>query len=236
MNKLTIKERILKTLLESPKTTGKIAIELGYIDDKGHGKYNIIKPDLNTLEQYGFIHRIESIKSVGAPATTYDIVYKIPDLREILIKYPSLISDLQKSDKIISMFAKEVMPKTYSPDGKEEPPDTDFFKLFKDMLRLSPSLFEDGFKVDSFLSKWYTVDSLIKSPGYFTMNNETSLEAFFEHGNPIYNAINRIFEHCVIEDILNDVSTQEALNLLNKIKIGITLKGKQIKRYEVVHV
>lgn len=105
---LTIKKKIIKTLLESPKTTGEIAIELGYIDDKGHGKYNIIKPDLNTLERYGFIHGSKKkIKSPGAPATTYDIVYEISALSKILEKYSILISDLQRNNIVSNMLVKK---------------------------------------------------------------------------------------------------------------------------------
>lgn len=132
MNDLTIKEKILKTLLESPKTTGKIAIELGYIDKNGHGRYNIIKPDLNTLKQYGFIHSFKSKKSVGAPATTYEIVYEIESLKRIIDKYPPLISDLQKSDKIISMLAEML----------ERNPDTvDYKDRILMMLEHSPTVF-----------------------------------------------------------------------------------------------
>ena len=51
MKEPTNKIKILKTLLESPRTTGEIAIELGYIDDKGYGRYNVVNPDLQTLAQ-----------------------------------------------------------------------------------------------------------------------------------------------------------------------------------------
>lgn len=108
MTDLIIKEKIIKTLLESPKTTGEIAIELGYIDDKGHGKYNIINPDLNILKQYGFIHGSkQKIKRPGAPATTYDIVYEISALSKILEKYPILISNLQRNTIISNMLVKK---------------------------------------------------------------------------------------------------------------------------------
>lgn len=109
MNDLTIKEKILMSLLEFPKTTGNIALELGYFNEKTkYPRYNVIKSDLNTLESYGFIHRIPSNqKSPGAPAKTYNIVYKIPILRKILEKYPSLISYFQKNNVISNMLLKE---------------------------------------------------------------------------------------------------------------------------------
>src|SRR5659263_693 len=104
MKEPTNKIKILKTLLESPKTTGNIAIALGYKDDKGHGKYNNVTPDLKTLSQKKIIHTIESKKTVGAPGTTYDINYDISVLRELLKKYPSIVPDLQKNDKILDML------------------------------------------------------------------------------------------------------------------------------------
>jgi hypothetical protein len=106
---LTIKEKILKSLLESPKTTGKIALELGYVDEKTKcPRYNVINSDLNTLESYGFIHRVPSNqKSPGAPATTYDVVYEISSLSKILEKYPRLISDLQKNIIVSNLLVKK---------------------------------------------------------------------------------------------------------------------------------
>jgi hypothetical protein len=105
MKEPTNKIKILKTLLESPKKTGQIAIELGYIDDKGHGKYNNISSDLTTLRDYKFIHTIKTNKkTVGAPGTTYDIVYEIPNLRDLFKEYPILIPDLQNNDIILDML------------------------------------------------------------------------------------------------------------------------------------
>lgn len=109
MTGLTIKEKILKLLLESSKTTGEIAKELGYVDKNGMGKYNNIKADLNTLQSYGFIHYSKT-KKQGIPGpvpTTYEIVYEISILREMLQKYPSLISDLPKNERILTMLANE---------------------------------------------------------------------------------------------------------------------------------
>ncbi len=207
MDELTIKDKILKTLLESPKTTGEIAMELGYIDEKGHGRYNIIGSDLNTLEQYGFIHRIEKKeKRPGAPATTYDIVYKYDHLRKILKKYPFLISDLQKSDKILSMLTNNVKPDT-------------FVETFKNMLRLSSSFFENFLMIDSFRNTWIRIHCDII---YVSCIN-----------SPLLEIIIRSFEHCVVEDRLKGVDTWEAINLLNDLKRGATAKELQITHFEL---
>jgi len=203
MNYSTIKEKILKTLLESPKTTGKIAIELGYIDKNGYGRYNIIKPDLNTLEQYGFIHRIESDKkTAGAPATTYDIVYEISFLRKILEKYPLLSSDLQKSERIISILSDSLMPNR-------------IHDLFKHVVGRSPSLFEYCLKNESFLSKWVRVINdlhLLNHTVEEIANEKVKTSAIYEE------LFIMMFEHYIIEDHLKGVSTPEELNLLKSVK------------------
>ncbi len=140
MSDLTVKEKILKALLQSPKTTGEIATKLELIDEKtGYPRYNMIKPDLNTLEQYGYIHRIEQKKkSSGAPATTYDIVYEISSLKKILEKYPSLLSDLQKNNVISNMLLKEQQWLLNPNMLKEE------IINFKFFLKFSPTFFKIG--------------------------------------------------------------------------------------------
>lgn len=198
MNEFTIKERILKTLLESPKTTGQIAITLGYIDDKGHGKYNIIKPDLNTLEQNGFIHRIEQkVKRPGAPATTYDIVYEISKLRDLFKKYPILISDLQKNNKVIDSIVADtssIFDKKYNLN--------EFLTMFRKMLSLSPSFFENCFTVDMFMFHYYLI------------SEETDQYHLKETECPDFSDIAlSAFQHCVINDRLKGVDNEEAIKI-----------------------
>lgn len=117
MKNSTNKIKILKTLLESPKTTGQIAIALDYKDNKGHGIYKNIISDLKTLGQYGFIYEFKSNKkTVGAPPTTYDIVYSIEKIAGILQKYPSLSLHLYNNEKVGVLLANNLyldVQKTY---------------------------------------------------------------------------------------------------------------------------
>lgn len=110
MAKPTIKQKILQTLISNgPKKTGQIAKELGYIDKKtGYGQYNVIKPDCNKLVNDKHIHEIEPvIKTRGNPGTTYDIIYKMDNLKKLLNEYHSLLQDLQANDKIRSMILEK---------------------------------------------------------------------------------------------------------------------------------
>ena len=208
MKEPTNKIKILKTLLESPKSTGNIAIALDYKDGKGHGIYKNIISDLKTLEQYGFIHRIEQKeKRPGAPATTYDIVYEYDDLRKILKEYPILISDLQQSDKILSMLAENVKPDA-------------FVETFKDMLRLSPSFFENCLMNDRFLYDWFDIMYRLNLRACNT--NSVILELLYA-----------AFEHCVIEDNLKGISTLKASNLLIELKKGYRIIDHQRVKFEL---
>jgi hypothetical protein len=121
------KIRILKTLLESPKITGDIAIDLGYVHKKEvektvkiNGKkivkiisknvieFNNVMPSLRLLEKEGNIHRfIVGEKTFGAHPSNYDIVYNINNIKTILEEYPSLISDLKKNDQVIELILDE---------------------------------------------------------------------------------------------------------------------------------
>ena len=49
---MSVKERIIRTLLISPKTTNEITMALGNEDKK----YNAVDKDLKTLQSGGFIH------------------------------------------------------------------------------------------------------------------------------------------------------------------------------------
>ena len=229
MKNSTNKIKILKTLLESPKTTGQIAIALDYKDDKGHGIYKNIISDLKTLGQYGFIHEFKSNKkNVGAPARTYDIVYDISILREILKKYPFLISDLQKSDKILSMLVSDIIYSTTS-DNKPFMPS----EFLRDMLRRSPSFFKNFLVNDCFLLNYWKICLKIHTTGYITAPSREALPAAMVRAQQL-EVITMAFEHCFIEDCLEGISTWQAENLLNDLKKGYTIKENKIIRFGVV--
>lgn len=104
---LTLREKILQTLLKSPKSTGEIAKELGYTDKNGNGKYNVVSPDLGKLEASGLIHSQKVIRGThGPPPTIYNIVHELPIIQKLLEKHPILIQDLQINDTILSMLVE----------------------------------------------------------------------------------------------------------------------------------
>jgi hypothetical protein len=224
MEKPTIKVKILKTLLESPKTTGNVAIALGYKDDKGRGIYKNVQPDLNTLTQYKFIHTIETnIKTVGAPATTYDINYDISILREVLLKYPSIVPDLQKNERIVSMVADKqnlfVERPLYSSEletvikmltlsksfFKNYVLNPNFLKTFCDLWLddNGEEMEEDGITLDYKAGTEY--ERIISDDEKWIFNRETS---------PIDDMLINAFEHSTITDRINNEYNPEALDFL----------------------
>jgi hypothetical protein len=105
---LTLRAKILQTLLKSPKSTGEIAKKLGYIDKNRNGKYNVVGPDLEKLKESGLI-RSQKIKGKthGPPPTIYNIVYEFPVIQKLSDEHPKLIQDLQSNDTILSMLVKK---------------------------------------------------------------------------------------------------------------------------------
>lgn len=128
MQELTVKEKIIKILLKSPRTTGDIAKDLGYIDNKGFGKYNAIEKDLKTLQSAGIIgYEKRKIPGKRGPVpTTYflkmdksgleqvDQKFAFDALRvdisaimKIAENYPLLISELQKNEWVRYRIAQK---------------------------------------------------------------------------------------------------------------------------------
>jgi hypothetical protein len=195
---MSVKEEIIKTLLISPKTTNEITMALGNEDKK----YNAVDKDLKTLQSGGFIH-YEKIKipgKTGPVAKTYDIVYEIPRLKALLIKYPSLISDMQKNDKIISLIVDN-----HKSDLQ--------FRFLGDLLPLSASFFINYLINDSFFDQFNWV--------WFNLNVESSKVKRFSDYEAIISSfvsfiLFEMFNHCVIEDNINGVHNPDAFEFIQK--------------------
>ncbi len=236
MNKLRVNEKILKTLLESPKTTGEIATKLELIDRKtGYPRYNMVKPSLNTLYRYGYIHRTKKEeKRSGAPATTYDIVYEISVLREILKKYPSLIPDLQKSDKIIGLIwdyflqrCSEMFPSEEAAildnNGNVAKTGSEIAILMelissnsREMFQLSPTYFASFLINESFLESFSEVWNILH--GYVEEVEKTSNTVTIHMFYDVDLLFIEAFSYSVITDFINGYGNPEALKFVRKLR------------------
>ena len=195
---MSVKEEIIKTLLISPKTTNEITMALGNEDKK----YNAVDKDLKTLQSGGFIHyKKKKIPGrTGPVAKTYDIVYEILRLKALLIKYPSLISDMQKNDKIISLLIDK-----HKSDIR--------FKILGDLLQLSPSFFKNYLTNDLFFEQfkmaWFNLyfnsSKVERRSEYKVLLSSFTAHILFE-----------MFIHCVIEDNINNVHIPDAFEFIGK--------------------
>lgn len=204
-NDLTIKEKIIKTLLESNKTTGEIAITLGYSDENGHVKYNNVGDDLDSLEEKGFIRGSKLItKKPGKPPTNYEILYYKSVLIELLKEYPSLLSDLQKSGQVISLLSNEFN-------------DMDTHGFFDWWLAISPGFFK------LFLTNNHAaiIDQgkkiYLYTEGTKLLESDNIISTSISP--PIDSVLLSAMLHCILNDILDDEATPEAIELLRKFKI-----------------
>jgi DNA-binding Lrp family transcriptional regulator len=229
---LKTQTEIIKTLLDgSKKTQNQIAKETDY-------EKSTISHALNDLEKKKVILR-EPIKIESGYTNkgiynnklcwlTYEVdngEHVLDFLREILD--PIIISDLQKSDKVISLLADIVQIKRYSSNGEEIPLTTDYFEVCKNMLRLSPSFFKNILTNDEFATKWTLIACSIRTPSYGIPTPE------YRDVSGILNIIIPPLEHCVINDVLKGVSTSDELNMLNWLKKGLILKGNELHPLKV---
>lgn len=99
-----MKEKILKSLFESNKTTGELLVSLGYEKTK----YNTIDKDLKRLVAEGliFADKRKNMGSCGQPPTFYGVVCELPTLQKTHNEYSSLRSAMQKNDNILEMLVK----------------------------------------------------------------------------------------------------------------------------------
>ncbi len=195
---MSVKERIIRTLLISPKTTNEITMALGNEDKK----YNAVDKDLKTLQSNGFIHyeKKKILGRTGPVAKTYDIVYEIQHLRALLIKYPSLISDMQKNDEIISILID---------DHKSDLQ----FRFLGDLLPLSASFFINYLTNDLFFDRfkkaWFNLTAGSSKP--ITLSDyEAIIKTSFSF------ILFEMFIHCVIEDNINGVHNPDAFEFIQK--------------------
>jgi DNA-binding PadR family transcriptional regulator len=113
-------ERILISLLESSKTTAELANELGYVNQEGNARYNMIYRALKQLKKDGYIegYKVKLGKNGNDP-TLYSTDSSIQNLIHILEKYPDLISKIQKNNSIRENIFREHLDLIYGSKDME---------------------------------------------------------------------------------------------------------------------
>lgn len=217
----TNKERILDSLLEGPKTTRELLIELEYENKQ----YSFIDRDLKKLKALGFIKGEKTkLDTPGNDPTLWSILPSFKNFREMLETYPSLLPKMQKSDLVYESVFSVMMTRTYSisygDDGAREYKESQERSLseedekeLKEKMKLSPEFFRSFL-----LSSTENWDRLKKLAELFELkegNWSESLKRFDKHwpGTVRY-GLDKAFEACVSIDILKGQANEEEIELL----------------------
>ena len=228
MKETGIKKYILEELLESPKTTGVLAKQIKEKYDKGNGKYNGIKPDLDQLvsQKYGYIQskKIKKKGVSGATPTTYFINYKLSIIKEIYNNYPTLEPKLRNNVNIGVLIRDFILtPEQINDLFEDGYSSTKLYHInIPDYFKLSPGffkycLFNDFYTIMKCWEDFHFLTpagvSFIKRPIHFKgQTNQRDFETWF------FEVMETICEHFIRNDALTGQATPEAKEYLtNKI-------------------
>lgn len=227
MSKTTIKENILISLLEAPKKTGQIAKELKYINKKtGYGKYNVIKPECNTLVNANLIHKVSPLnKTPGNPGTTFDIVYTIQSIKKMVEKYPDIIPYIQNNDKIISLISDQhnqfIKGLFEAERDQHDNPEKELKLTFSD-LKYKMEISQRFLK----LCLLNNSEELEEKSNYIYLNYEsgTIIDECLKFGAifgnmrlPIKDLFDTIFKACVFADVVDEYFNDKATEYIQAI-------------------
>lgn len=243
--KIKNKNKILSSLLDSPKTTGELAEELGYVKSNGDRKYHSIDRLLKDLEENGYlVSKKEKIENQsGAPPRRYSINYSFENLVNILNEDPGLISKMQTNDSVLESILKITRTRSYKHRisfentgrvetyiEKDKPLseklERELKAELKEKFRLSPEFFRYFLNncdsnLRNRLIELAEFNEKIEGNGY-KKEKERFVNNWKAHNNTCseMNApgFDTAFKVCVFRDILNGQSSEEAKEYLIKIE------------------
>lgn len=232
----SIQQKIIKTLLESPKTTGEIVTALGYKKTEYHN----VTPALNRLKSAGYI-RGEVLKEKGRkgqPPTIYNVILELSTIKKILDKYPLITSDLQKNDKIIDLIYSNIKKESNdflcAFDGEDLFKET--VKFIPDMFRYSVTFLKMFLINEYYISSFYrTLFLIYRSDELFMEYNEAdnvigrrknpkqiskfnNFDCFENMDFDSFWIFFEAFNHSVINDFINEYGNVKALKLIEKLR------------------
>jgi hypothetical protein len=211
----TIEGKILRSLLEGPKTSTQLLEELGY-DTNRHG--NITKP-LKKLEGKHFIG-YKSVKSENIDdfCKLWSIIPSHEKFKKMLDDYPSLFSNMHKNELVLNsvLDASECSTTVFDPD--QGVPVKCTYSLpeevrqdLKEKMRLSPEYFRMCFSKNFSQDNAKELTELIEKLESKSTSEENGC---FENSSKAQNNIETVFKVCVFYDVLNGQSSEEAKEYL----------------------
>ncbi len=241
----TTAERILGSLLESYKTTAELATELGYVNQAGNARYNMIYRALKQLKKNGYVEGYKvKLGKYGNDPTLYSIGFNIQNLTYILEEYPGLISKMQKNDSICENIFREHLDLIYDSskkDGDEYAEVTLFEKIetsFKKKLQLSYEFFRLFLTTD----KNKLINNIKKHNGF--LENKVCMTNRKSDPDPnklieidrITFDIDKIFRLCVWRDTSKGQMCIEGVNYLAQMKCELSCEEEQEEYIEYLRI
>lgn len=244
MQKIVNKGRILGKLLKSPKTTAELARELGYVNNEGVARYNIINKDLKSLEESEYIksERIKLKQRPGNIPTLYSIVPSFKNLANILEEYPYLVGNMQKSELALEIILSEHSNLFYISKKDEYVEQIEEIKLqiekyqesLKEKLQLSTEFFKifimnDKNKLIHYIRKLVRVSGEEAHAKIFVINNnEANIVVLMD----TMSGIDIAFKTCVNMDIMKGKPNRKAEEYVIKMRNEVQEEQiEQLKNY-----
>lgn len=210
----TIEGKILRSLLEGPKTNTQLLEKLGY-DTNRHG--NITKP-LKKLEGKHFIG-YEPVKSENIDdfCKRWSIIPSYEKFKKMLDDYPSLFSNMHKNELVLNSVLDASECSTAF-DPVQGVPVKCTYSLpeevrqdLKEKMRLSPEYFRMCFSKNLSQDNAKELTELIEK---FENKSTSEGNGCFDNSSKAQNNIETVFKVCVFYDVLNGQSSEEAKDYL----------------------
>jgi hypothetical protein len=240
----TIQNRILRSLLQSSKTTAELADKLGYVNKEGTILYSVINKDLKKLEKGGYI-KSEKLKLLkekrGITPTSYSIIFDIKNLRRMWEKYPKLKLEIQSS----VLAAETIIYENFSWISNSA--DKEYVQIenlnihkkrgkesWEEKLRMSLEFFSFCLKNDYIdmiesVRKFAQISSEYWETTNFELYTTPTSKVYLKETNY---RIEMIFKACVAADILQGQAKKEAIEYLEQRKNEVLEEQyKQLKEY-----
>jgi len=185
-----IEIKIIKVLSDSiPRNQNKITESIGKNKKEPKNK-NMVRRALHKLESYLESPKKDRYKS----GIFWTLKTDKETIKQLIVQYPSTISQLQKNDTIISEIIEKDKFGNYEKD-------------VRDLLRLSPTFFKNYLVQEMFLEHfekfWMKLTDV--KPEIYKITNNTPPYMLFE-----------AFRHSVINDTIENQCNEEAIEYIRK--------------------
>lgn len=217
-----------------------------YLKDKfGISEQKNIKNHLKDLLKMGCVKKDET----SGLANKW-LISDIKQIRKIVETFKDMTPILNKSEVAINLVRDSVLGKERIQDLDEDSPGSVRFYTFKipEWFKWSPSFFEFCLYNDTetVITRWrefcilnvgFGLDKripMVNEDGKRTLRRTEGTDAYF-FNHVFFGAMESIFEHCVLNDVLNGRSNSDAMKYIEDKKINAIEKNEINTLYELFY-